>query len=40
VYIDGSEWGELLSLSGAAYLQGIAENFDGDTGYASNPNSY
>eukprot|EP01120_Amphizonella_sp_Union-15-10_P014259 TRINITY_DN6856_c0_g1_i2.p1 TRINITY_DN6856_c0_g1~~TRINITY_DN6856_c0_g1_i2.p1 ORF type:complete len:584 (+),score=79.27 TRINITY_DN6856_c0_g1_i2:45-1796(+) len=31
VFIDGTDWGELLALSGAPYLQGVDESFDGDT---------
>ena len=31
IFIDATEWGELLALSGADYLQGIAEQYDGDT---------
>ena len=30
VFIDATSWGELLVLSGAHYLQGIEERFDGD----------
>jgi hypothetical protein len=31
IFVDASEWGELLALAGAPYLQGIDERFDGDT---------
>jgi len=31
IFMDATEWGELLVLSGAPYLQGIDERFDGDT---------
>jgi len=31
VFVDASEWGELLAVTNAAYLQGIDEKFDGDT---------
>ncbi|KAL0489678.1 3-methyl-2-oxobutanoate hydroxymethyltransferase [Acrasis kona] len=31
VFMDASEWGELLAVTNAPYLQGIAEKFDGDT---------
>jgi len=31
VFMDLTDWGELLPLSGASYLQGIDEQFDGDT---------
>lgn len=30
IFVDATEWGELLVLTGAPYLQGIAERFDGD----------
>jgi hypothetical protein len=30
VFIDGSDWGELLALSKADYIQGLAEKYDGD----------
>jgi hypothetical protein len=31
VFMDASEWGELMALTDAPYLQGINEKFDGDT---------
>lgn len=31
IFVDATEWGELLALSDAPYLQGINERFDGDT---------
>lgn len=31
IFVDGSEWGELMALSKAEYVQGIAEQFDGDS---------
>jgi len=31
VYLDATEWGEILALSSAPYLQGIDEKFEGDT---------
>ncbi|KAJ4462999.1 putative FAD-dependent oxidoreductase [Paratrimastix pyriformis] len=30
LFMDATEWGELLVLSGAPYLQGVAERYDGD----------
>jgi hypothetical protein len=30
IFVEATEWGELMVLSGAPYLQGIAERFDGD----------
>jgi hypothetical protein len=34
VFVDASDWGELLALSGAPYLQGLSEQYDGDTSLA------
>eukprot|EP01112_Ceratiomyxa_fruticulosa_P019682 TRINITY_DN6497_c0_g1_i1.p1 TRINITY_DN6497_c0_g1~~TRINITY_DN6497_c0_g1_i1.p1 ORF type:complete len:588 (+),score=105.17 TRINITY_DN6497_c0_g1_i1:75-1766(+) len=31
VFIEATEWGEVLALGNASYLQGIDERFDGDT---------
>lgn len=31
IVMEASEWGEVLALSNAPYLQGIDERFDGDT---------
>jgi FAD dependent oxidoreductase len=31
VFIEATDWGELLALTGAPFLQGIDERFDGDT---------
>ncbi|KAL9643031.1 hypothetical protein ABK040_010722 [Willaertia magna] len=30
VYIEASEWGELMALSNASFLQGLSERYDGD----------
>ncbi|KAH3743989.1 FAD-dependent oxidoreductase [Pelomyxa schiedti] len=30
IFVDATEWGELLPLSGADYLQGLSEQYDGD----------
>ena len=30
VFVDATEWGELLALLDAPYLQGLSEQFDGD----------
>jgi hypothetical protein len=35
-FVDASEWGELLVVSGAPFLQGIDEQFDGDTSGVGN----
>ncbi len=31
IFIEATDWGEVLPLSGASYLQGIDEQYDGDT---------
>ena len=31
VFVDATEWGELLAILDAPYLQGLSERFDGDT---------
>ena len=31
VFIDASDWGELMAVSRAHYIQGLAEQFDGDS---------
>eukprot|EP01043_Picozoa_sp_COSAG02_P032434 COSAG02_NODE_2167_length_9609_cov_18.589485_5_plen_583_part_00 len=31
VFVDGTEWGELLALLDAPYLQGLSEKYDGDS---------
>jgi hypothetical protein len=37
LFIDATEWGELMAVSNADYLQGIAEQFDGDVSGKGNP---
>jgi hypothetical protein len=36
VFIDATEWGELLALGSAPYLQGMSEQFDGDSSGSGN----
>ena len=31
IVVEGTEWGEILALSEASYLQGLSESFDGDS---------
>jgi len=31
IFIEATDWGEVLALTGASYLQGIDEEYDGDT---------
>jgi hypothetical protein len=37
LFVDATEWGELMAVSGADYLQGIAEKFDGDVSGEGEP---
>ncbi len=39
VFVDATEWGELLALSDAPYLQGIAERYDGDVSGEGGPDT-